>query len=63
MEPPRPPRGAGYGREMSRAERFEEEKRRIVDSCFLKKDVEGAGMEDLPLRVAYVCLLIHSPRC
>lgn len=45
MEPPRPPRGAGYGREMSRAEKFEEEKRRIVDSCFLKKDVEGAVLE------------------
>ena len=30
------------GREMTRAERFEEEKRRIVDSCFNKKDVDGS---------------------
>ncbi|KAK7991742.1 exocyst complex component Sec3 [Apiospora saccharicola] len=40
--------GVGYmkgGREMTRAERFEEEKRRIVDSCFNKKDVDGSLME------------------
>ncbi|KAK8085054.1 exocyst complex component Sec3 [Apiospora hydei] len=40
--------GGGYmkgGREMTRAERFEEEKRRIVDSCFNKKDVDGSLME------------------
>lgn len=27
---------------MSRAERFEDEKRRIVDSCFGKKDEDGS---------------------
>ncbi|PVH89930.1 hypothetical protein DL98DRAFT_476429 [Cadophora sp. DSE1049] len=30
---------------MSRAERFEDEKRRIVDSCFGKKDEDGSLME------------------
>lgn len=28
---------------MSRAERFEDEKRRIIDSCFGKKDVDGSS--------------------
>lgn len=37
-----PRQNGGYGRELSRAERFEEEKRRIVDSCFNKKDVDGS---------------------
>ncbi|KAI0017943.1 exocyst complex component Sec3-domain-containing protein [Xylariomycetidae sp. FL0641] len=37
--------GAGYGRDMTRAERFEEEKKRIVDSCFNKKDVDGSLLE------------------
>ncbi|KAI0477803.1 exocyst complex component Sec3-domain-containing protein [Xylariaceae sp. FL0804] len=36
--------GAG-GRDMNRAERFEEEKRRIVESCFNKKDVDGSLLE------------------
>jgi hypothetical protein len=31
------------GRDMSRAERFEDEKRRIIDSCFNKKDEDGSG--------------------
>lgn len=39
---PRQNGGPGYGREMSRAEKFEEEKRRIVESCFNKKDVDGS---------------------
>ena len=30
---------------MSRAERFEEEKRRIIDSCFSKKDADGSLIE------------------
>lgn len=37
------------GRDAGRAERFEEEKRRIIDSCFNKKDVDGSGMIGLPL--------------
>ncbi|KAI0968208.1 exocyst complex component Sec3-domain-containing protein [Xylaria arbuscula] len=37
--------GPGYGRDMSRAEKFEEEKRRIVDSCFNKKDTDGSIIE------------------
>ncbi|KAI1437067.1 exocyst complex component Sec3-domain-containing protein [Xylaria sp. CBS 124048] len=37
--------GAGAGREMSRAELFEEEKRRIVESCFNKKDTDGSILE------------------
>jgi hypothetical protein len=39
--------GAGHGLAAGRAERFEDEKRRIVDSCFAKKDVDGSGK--LPL--------------
>ncbi|KAI0200944.1 exocyst complex component Sec3-domain-containing protein [Astrocystis sublimbata] len=35
----------GRGREMNRAERFEEEKRRIVESCFNKKDTDGSVIE------------------
>ena len=31
------------GREMSRAERFEDEKRRIIDSCFTKRDDDGSS--------------------
>lgn len=31
------------GREMSRAERFEDEKRRIIDSCFNKRDEDGSS--------------------
>jgi hypothetical protein len=34
---------------MSRAERFEDEKRRIIESCFAKVDPDGACMYD-PLR-------------
>ncbi|KAI1149986.1 exocyst complex component Sec3-domain-containing protein [Nemania diffusa] len=45
MEAPRPRGGPGYGRDMSRAERFEEEKRRIVESCFNKKDTDGSIIE------------------
>jgi exocyst complex component 1 len=31
------------GREMTRAERFEDEKKRIIDSCFNKKDDDGSS--------------------
>lgn len=31
---------------MSRAERFEDEKRRIIDSCFNKRDDDGSGAPD-----------------
>ncbi|KAL1836664.1 hypothetical protein VTJ49DRAFT_4804 [Mycothermus thermophilus] len=33
------------GREMTRAERFEDEKRRIIDSCFSKRDEDGSILE------------------
>ncbi|KAK3316052.1 exocyst complex component Sec3-domain-containing protein [Apodospora peruviana] len=33
------------GREMSRAERFEDEKRRIIESCFTKRDDDGSTLE------------------
>lgn len=37
-------RNAGAGPVvMSRAERFEDEKRRIIDSCFGKKDADGSS--------------------
>ncbi|KND88601.1 Exocyst complex component 1 [Tolypocladium ophioglossoides CBS 100239] len=37
--------GAGPGAAASRAERFEDEKRRIIDSCFNKKDTDGSLLE------------------
>ncbi|KAH6640427.1 exocyst complex component Sec3-domain-containing protein [Chaetomium tenue] len=33
------------GREANRAERFEDEKRRIIDSCFAKRDEDGSPLE------------------
>ncbi|KAL7621958.1 hypothetical protein AAE478_007459 [Parahypoxylon ruwenzoriense] len=45
MDHPRQNGGPGYGRDMNRAERFEEEKRRIVESCFNRKDVDGSILE------------------
>ncbi|KAI1803299.1 exocyst complex component Sec3-domain-containing protein [Daldinia bambusicola] len=45
MDYQRPNGGPGFGREYNRAERFEDEKRRIVDSCFNKKDVDGSILE------------------
>ncbi|KAJ4306015.1 hypothetical protein N0V88_000807 [Collariella sp. IMI 366227] len=33
------------GRDVSRAERFEDEKRRIIDSCFSKRDEDGSALE------------------
>lgn len=36
---------------MSRAERFEDEKRRIIESCFNKRDDDGSGVPpDTPSR-------------
>ncbi|OAA70897.1 Exocyst complex, component Exoc1 [Akanthomyces lecanii RCEF 1005] len=37
--------GAGSGAAASRAERFEDEKRRIIESCFSKKDQDGSMIE------------------
>ncbi|KAH7161547.1 exocyst complex component Sec3-domain-containing protein [Dactylonectria macrodidyma] len=37
--------GGGPSAAINRAERFEDEKRRIVDSCFNKKDVDGSLLE------------------
>ncbi|KAB8300006.1 hypothetical protein EYC80_000246 [Monilinia laxa] len=37
--------GGVNGSSMSRAERFEDEKRRIIDSCFGKKDPDGSLLE------------------
>ncbi|KAI0408457.1 exocyst complex component Sec3-domain-containing protein [Xylaria palmicola] len=45
MDAPRPRGGPGYGRDMSRAEKFEEEKRHIIESCFNKKDTDGSIIE------------------
>ncbi|KAI1343155.1 exocyst complex component Sec3-domain-containing protein [Xylariaceae sp. FL0016] len=46
MDGPRQNGGPAFGgRDMNRAERFEEEKRRIVESCFNKKDVDGSLLE------------------
>lgn len=35
--------GTGQGGGMSRAEKFEDEKRRIIETCFAKKDTDGSG--------------------
>ena len=32
------------GLSMTYAEKFEDEKRRIIDSCFMKKDADGSSM-------------------
>ncbi|KAF3761495.1 hypothetical protein M406DRAFT_99819 [Cryphonectria parasitica EP155] len=40
---------------MSRAERFEDEKRRIIDSCFSKREEDGSGM--LPISASPCRLL------
>lgn len=31
---------------MSKAEKFENEKKRIIESCFAKKDSDGSGTSD-----------------
>jgi hypothetical protein len=36
------PNGAGPPPAANRAERFEDEKRRIIESCFYKKDTDGS---------------------
>lgn len=67
IPPQRDPRRVGDGRNaghtghgeasMSRAERFEDEKRRIIQSCFSRKDGDGSCMYFLLLRtVALVAL-------
>ena len=35
--------GSNSGAQMSRAEKFEDEKRRIIQSCFGKKEPDGAS--------------------
>lgn len=42
------PGGINSSNAMNRAEKFEDEKRRIVDSCFSKKDPDGACMRRRP---------------
>ena len=37
------PQSAGPNSSMSRAEKFEDEKRRIIDSAFSKKEPDGSG--------------------
>lgn len=34
---------------LTRAERFEDEKRRIIESCFSKRDDDGSGEQPFPL--------------
>lgn len=41
------------GRDLSRAERFEDEKRRIIDSCFNKKDEDGSSKTHHPFPTAF----------
>ena len=41
-----PPGAAGVPKAtMSRAEKFEDEKRRIIESCFSKRDADGSGQK------------------
>jgi hypothetical protein len=37
------------GRDTSRAEQFEDEKRRIIDSCFTKREEDGSSKQHPPL--------------
>lgn len=48
--------GANAGNVMSRAEKFEDEKRRIIESCFAKKGPDGTCKTYSGLRRS------HSPR-
>ena len=38
---PRNGSGSGSGEAVSRAEKFEDEKKRIIQSCYSKKDTDG----------------------
>jgi len=38
--------GGGGSSGMSKAEKFENEKKRIIESCFAKKDSDGSGTLD-----------------
>lgn len=44
------------GREANRAERFEDEKRRIIDSCFAKRDEDGSGKHQHSVHPSGACL-------
>ena len=46
------------GREMTRAERFEDEKKRIIDSCFNKTDDDGSSTSKSLLSPILVILLL-----
>ncbi|KAL8726849.1 MAG: hypothetical protein Q9166_006465 [cf. Caloplaca sp. 2 TL-2023] len=51
------PPGAGGSSKaaMSRAEKFEDEKRRIIESCFSKKDADGSGQQPInPFNESYI---------
>ena len=39
--------GAIVSGTLSRAEKFEDEKKRIIESCFTKADDDGAGMSEI----------------
>ena len=43
--------GSTPGSALSRAEKFEDEKRRIIESAFVKKDPDGAGIDLGELRI------------
>ena len=42
------------GTQMSRAEKFEDEKRRIIESCFGKKEPDGSS------KLCNICVLLHA---
>ena len=49
--------GGGIGPpNMSRAEKFEDEKRRIIESCFSKTDTDGSST----LPPSYISMIISS---
>ncbi len=62
MDHPRQNGAFGQGREGNRAERFEEEKKRIVESCFNKRDVDGSSKiyPVLPCCSCCSCLPKHA---
>ncbi len=53
---------ATNGRDANRAERFEDEKRRIIDSCFNKRDDDGSGKLDPASPDFWLSVRVHHHR-
>ena len=47
--------GGGFPGTLSRAEKFEDEKRRIIESCFARTDADGSGIIKFSI-IAVTCI-------